>query len=249
MAATGNHIVNKVIYHVHGVPVSKAFSIKEDAAAYIKGGFSNKMQTIFNKYFDGDEKIYIDKLQLDINLLPGDIDLIKYEKQLLELLEKQLQKKVKTFQPEKNITKDEYDKQKTGGRVENIVSKNYSPADAFVFFLKKGYLPWWFKMHSTLEFEHEVIAFFAKLSKDKIREIASSILMAGTETVYRFIHQFSDDFKFQFAALFLQKQYQRNLHILLMHKQKKMLPMCKTPPASQLKLQQLFYFGKYAGLY
>ena len=47
--------------------------------------------------------------------------------------------------------------------------------------------------------------FFALMSKDKSRVIAGSILKAGPAAVYRFIHQFTNDFKFEFAALLLQQ--------------------------------------------
>lgn len=190
---------------MHGVPVSKAFCIKEDAAAYIKGSFSNKMQMIFDKYFGGDEYIYINKLHLDIKLLPGEIDLIDYEKQLLDLLEKQLQKKAKSIQPQKNIFKIEDEEQKLNALVQNTIAKNHSPADAFLFFIEKGFMPWWCKITSAAEFEQQVIGFFKMMSKHKMRVIAGSILKAGSAALYRLIHQFTNDFKFEFASIFLQQ--------------------------------------------
>lgn len=205
MTATGNHIINKVIYHVHAVPVSKAFSIKEDAAAYIKGGFSNKLQAIFDKYFPGTDNIYIDKLQLDLTLMPGEINLVSYEKQLLDLLEKQLQKNSTVTQSHKTLKKEDHVEQSSKVVIQNAAKYNFTPADAFVFFLESGYLPWWCKVTMPSAFEKQVIAYLTTIGKETNRLIAKRIINAGQKIIYRFIHQFTDDFKFKLAAIFFQK--------------------------------------------
>jgi hypothetical protein len=205
MAATANHIVNKFTYHVHGVPVSKAFSVKEDAAAYIKGSFSNKIQVIFDTYFAGADNVYIDKLQLDIKLLPGEINLDKYEKQLLDLLEKQLQKKATVNQAGKKLSEEIYQQQQQHEVNQNKQKDNFTPAHAFTFFLEKGYFPWWFKVITQQVFEQQLIAYFTVANNENISLLAKCIINAGLKVMYRFMHQFSDDFKFELAAILLQQ--------------------------------------------
>ncbi len=227
MTGVGNHIINRVVYHVHGVPVSKAFSIKEEAAAYIKGGFSNHLQMLFDKYFPGEDNIYIDKLQLNLTLMPGEIDLNKYGKQLLELLEKQLQKKAAFNQPQKIIKREEFDEQKLKGVIQNAAKENYTPPDAFIFFLEKGYLPWWYKITKQEEFEQQLVTYFTAANEDTMRLTAGKIVNVIHKIIYRFIHQFSDDFKFKLAAFFIGEHSAeiKKLYIKLMQAAKEKLTL------------------------
>lgn len=207
METNGKHIINRLKYHVLGVPVDKAFLIKEEAATYIKGPLSNRMQLLFDKYFPGRENIQIDKIELSVNFARGEIDLQQYEKQLLELLEKQLQKNAPKKSSAKFIKKEGRVTEESIPVSQITNTTNYNAADAFIFFLKKGYLPWWFKIATQQEFEKQLIGIIEVADQRMLALLLRQPTMRDSKSIHRFVQQFSNDFKIKLAACYFAEDF------------------------------------------
>jgi hypothetical protein len=198
MQAEENHIINRVVYTVKGIPVDKAFSVKEDAAEYIKRSFSSKLGVLLDKYFPGDEYVYIDKLKLDVFLQPGSTAIAGLERQLFDALESVLQK-------EAAVSKAAVSEKGNTSPAGNVNEPHYSPVAAFEFFLQNGYLPWWHKVTTPFLFEQTLLSYLAKAAWPVIRRIAKAIVGTEPQLLQRFVQEFSDSFKYQLAGAWLQQ--------------------------------------------
>jgi Contractile injection system tape measure protein len=198
MQAGANHIVKRVVYTVKGIPVDKAFSVKEEAAEYIQRSFSNRLGVLLDKYFPGDEYVYIDKLKLDVVLQPGNYAAAGLENQLLNTLETELQKQAVV---NRTVVSDNIDTY----AADNINIPQYSPVAVFEFFLQNGHLPWWHKITTPGLFEQTLLNHLAQAEWQAINRIARTITVTAPQILQRFIQQFTDNFKYQLAGSWLRQ--------------------------------------------
>jgi hypothetical protein len=124
------HIVNKIAVKTSGISTENAFNWRAQVAAYLNDEFPHQLQLILDELYHPGEQVSINRLEVNISLAkPGGTG--AFQRELLQALRNALYRQ-----------KQETALLKLQDGAQSAAVSLTRPLDAWLFYLQKGYYPW-----------------------------------------------------------------------------------------------------------
>jgi len=136
-----------------------------------------QLETLLDGLFPSDKIIRIDSLQLDL----GSLNPRNFEQEFKDEFIKALTKSLAAKQDILNTTNDE-----------EVLSGTQSLVHTFIYFLQKGYLPWYHIADKKTELEQELLVNFSAKEYDYVLDWLRDNYQHDPVIVKRLVRQFSD---------------------------------------------------------
>jgi hypothetical protein len=173
MESKQKNIIRKQVIDLHYNGRKDGFGLQTEISEWCHRSLLPKIEEVLDKIDTGEIHARIDKLDLDINIdAKGD---------WLSSLSKEI-----TMQLRKKIAGSLFQQNKADGI--SILTGQQHFFEAFVFFLQKGYLPWWYEAKPAVAFFEELGKFAQSDIKAEERNIIFTLVKEET-VMQRFIQQ------------------------------------------------------------
>ena len=160
--------------------------MQDRVSKLLQNGLMDSMESILDNAFPPDKVIRIDKLQLDL----GNITLQNFEPefktQFIAALTKSLAVKKESLSA-------------ANGK-EGVLSKAQSLENALVFFLEKGYLPWYSSVGNKTDWEDEILNSLSESEYQHFLKWIKDNYPERPGIIDRLVSQFSDNFIVQLLS-------------------------------------------------
>lgn len=161
MSAKNQHIIHRQILDLElGAGRSDA-DIREKYQDKFAGKMSEVMDSLFDQLVPGEEMLLIDKLEIDLGECSEENFLSIFRSRISEQLRKAFDKKKEKAGPGEGPAKK--------------LSPVHRELECFIFFLEKGYFPWWADKIELADFERTLSKLLEK-PDDKIKILLRSRL-------------------------------------------------------------------------
>ncbi len=131
------HSVGKVLFHLRGAQTDKVFTQRQQAAAYLQGGFADLLQQVFDETVGADELLYIPQLNIELKESFTSTDIHKLDaaikQQLTATLQKELKEKKKYLKDDLLVVNDD--------AAHTATINEWLAVHVWSFFLHNGYFP------------------------------------------------------------------------------------------------------------
>ncbi len=174
------HLVYKQKVTLHLSKKDEAYAFQERVSRLLQNDLKNSLEKILDKIFPSDKIIRIDSLQLDL----GNINALNFETEFKAQFITELTKSLSEKKEKLSTTQ--------GGETE--LSKAQSLKNALIFFLEKGYLPWYSSVAKKAGWEDEILNTLSASEYQYLSNWMKSNYQDNPVIIERLISQFSDKF-------------------------------------------------------
>jgi len=200
MNGTQHHIIRRNRVTVNAV-TSDGFALQSTIMRIMNGDVVTRLSSLFDSMCKEDEWLVIDKLDVSIDTLTEE----ELERNFADVLLKQIQEKIleriKFAEPKEKNRLD-------GQMKDRLLNINDRTFEAFLYFVEKGTLPWWYEITSHPEFERSILNLFDSpdyASFDKYLRPTSKALQEE-DAARRLVNQFGKEIVMMVLS-FLMRQH------------------------------------------
>jgi hypothetical protein len=177
------HLVYKQKVTLHLPRKDEAAAFQERVSKLLRNELNESLERILDEAFPPDKIIRIDSLQLDLGNISAQNFESEFKKQFVDVLTKSLASKRDSIS----------DSGSTTGQ-ETVLSKAQSLENALIFFLERGYLPWYSSVVNKTDWENEISAHLPESGKQHFMSWLRDNYAENPMILDRLISQFSDKF-------------------------------------------------------
>ena len=178
MSNSATHIINKVSIEVSCSTMEQAMHLKENLSAFITAQVIPKIEELLEKmHLKSNEFLRFERLHVDINKKQSD-DLEELNSQILKVVQEEIDSKINTTT---SLIKTPLTKENEG--FTNSTDRNFG---AFIYFLKNGKLPWYFKADEKLN-TTALITYLKSKNANELLEV-----LKNYNAQRRLVFQYSD---------------------------------------------------------
>ncbi|MCR8557641.1 hypothetical protein KXD93_08305 [Mucilaginibacter sp. BJC16-A38] len=174
------HLIYKQKVTLHLLKKDEAYALQDRVSRLLQNGLMDNLEDILDAAFPIDKVVRIDKLQLDL----GNIRLQNFESefktQFISALTKSLAAKKESLSGAKGE--------------EAIFSKAQSVENALIFFLEKGYLPWYSQAGKKVDWEEEILTYLNTAEYKHFFNWLKTNYQDRPVIIDRLVQQFSNKF-------------------------------------------------------
>lgn len=156
-----------------------AFALQSMVSYLLQNDLKTSLESALDKAFPPGKVVRIDTLQLNL----GDINPNNFEQEF--------KSKFITVLAESLSAKSDSIANNSAG-AESIISEAQSVADALIFFLEKGYLPWYSSTVNITDWETDILKILTKTEYQYLAEWLQEAQQQNSAVIDRLILQFSD---------------------------------------------------------
>lgn len=188
------HIIQRQYLHVEvGGTESEGLALQRPLSDLCLRGLLPAIERVLDRHtpLNGDH-LYVERLEIDVGILP--LDRLEHDlaESVAQAVEKSLREQMEQILPRKSSAT------RTSENLGNVQHKTQQQSinEVFIYFLKTGNLPWWFRLPAGVNLEQVMLDSWQKSEKlgaDAINEAALRTL-ASPIAKKRLIHQFSPVF-------------------------------------------------------
>jgi hypothetical protein len=205
MNSEQNHIIEKVYLEINTPDENEAYWVKNNISSYLNEELLPLLDELFNKYDTNNDIIRFDELNIEVQLKNIDeLPTAKFE--VLKSIGNQLNNgKIKVKGPVDKPTKE--------GSSRQIIDKETNQESTFLFFIDKGYLPWFGKQEFIVELTRPK-PWITTLKKHVFFEDLKNILKRNKDAVDRLVYQFSEALILEFISATKKLQIPNKISLL-----------------------------------
>ncbi|WP_346857596.1 contractile injection system tape measure protein [uncultured Draconibacterium sp.] len=184
MNSEQSHIIEKVFLEVTTPGEKEAYWVKNNISSYLNGELLPLLDELFIKYDTNNEIIRFDELNIEV-LLKNMEDLPSAKFEVVKSIANQLDNGgIEVNGSVDNLNKASSSKQ--------VVDTETNLQNTFLFFIEKGYLPWFGKQEYIYELSQPK-QWITILKKESFFEAIRNVLKQKEDAVERFVFQFSEE--------------------------------------------------------
>ena len=158
----------------------EAFAFQTRVSDLLQNGLNNSLEDVLDRAFPPDKIIRIDSLSIDL----GNISASNFEQEFKTRFIEALTKSLATKKEDLDVVNDE----------DTVFSKARSLLNAFIFFLEKGYLPWYSSVEKKPDWETELLNALSDKEYEYLLNWLRDNYKERPVIVERLVLQFSDNF-------------------------------------------------------
>ncbi|MDP9075939.1 MAG: contractile injection system tape measure protein [Bacteroidota bacterium] len=174
------HLIYKQKVTLHLSKKDEAYALQDRVSRLLQNGLMDNLELILDAAFPHDKVVRIDKLQLDLGNISFQNFESEFKTQFISALTKSLAAKKESLSGAKGE--------------EAIFSKAQSVENALIFFLEKGYLPWYSQAGKKIDWEEEILAYLNTAEYKHFFNWLKDNYQNRPVIIERIVLQFSDEF-------------------------------------------------------
>jgi hypothetical protein len=187
------HIIHKQKVTIHVSGKADASFFQGRVSDLLQNELLNQIETTLDELFPSDKVIRIESLHLDLGNLSSQNFDDQFKDEFIKALIKSLSAQIDELGDIKNFSPDNVKKSgQQRGKNGEVFSKTRSLVNSFIYFLQKGYLPWYSTTEKTPDWENELLNNFSSNQYEYFLDWLKDNYQHNPIVIQRLILQFSD---------------------------------------------------------